>query len=162
LLHPSPKEVQEIIGMPVLMREIVDESTCHFHFEPGKADVNASGAAPQGKAKAASDEQKVEEASKTLASASFAGGANIIGVTIHWKDGRTALIATRMAGKVLGSEMKDAFRKLEGIGDEAWLGPLASTLVFAKGDVAVELDLRMLSEGEARGTRLARLIAGRL
>jgi hypothetical protein len=75
---------------------------------------------------------------------------------------KCAILATRMAGRVLGAEMKDAFRKLEGIGDEAWLGPLASTLVFAKGEVGVELDLRMLPNGEERGTRLAKLIASRI
>ncbi|MBM3804021.1 MAG: DUF3558 domain-containing protein [Acidimicrobiia bacterium] len=116
VLHP--KEVQEIIGMPVPMREVVDESTCHFHFEPGEPSASSS-AAPAGKGKAVSEEQNVEEMSKTLAGAAFGGGHHIIGVTMHWTDGRTAIVATRMAGKMLGGEMKDAFRKLEGIGDEA-------------------------------------------
>jgi hypothetical protein len=160
VLHP--KEVQEIIGMAVPMREIVDESTCHFHFEPGEASARPpGGAASAGKGDGTSEERKLEDASKTL-SGGFAGGEHIIAVTMHWKDGRTAILATRMAGKILGAEMKDAFRKLEGIGDEAWLGPLASTLVFVKGDVGVELDLRMLPDGEARGTRLAKLIASRI
>lgn len=159
VLHP--REVQEIIGMPVPMREVVDESTCHFHFQPAEASARPRGAAATEKGDATSEERKLEDASKTLAGG-FAGGEPIIGVTIHWKEGRTAILATRMAGRVLGAEMKDAFRKLEGIGDEAWLGPLASTLVFAKGEVGVELDLRMLPDGEERGTRLARLIASRI
>jgi hypothetical protein len=35
-------------------------------------------------------------------------------------------------------------------------------LVFVKGEVGVELDLRMLPDGEVRGTRLAKLIASRI
>lgn len=159
VLHP--KEVQEIISMPVSLREVVDESTCHFHFQPDEASAWPGGAASVRKGDATSEERKLEDASKTLAGG-FAGGEHIIGVTIHWKEGRTAIMATRMAGRVLGAEMKDAFRELEGIGDEAWLGPLASTLVFAKGEVGVELDLRMLPNGEERGTRLAKLIASRI
>ena len=67
-----------------------------------------------------------------------------------------------MANQVFASEMENAFEKLPGIGDEAWLGPMASTLVFSKGDVGVELDLRMLPKGRERGIRIAKLIASRL
>ncbi len=65
-----------------------------------------------------------------------------------------------MAAQLFGSD--SGFEKLTGIGDEAWLGPMASILVFSKGDVGIELDLRMVPGGRNRGIRLARLIAGRL
>jgi len=42
-----------------------------------------------------------------------------------------AVTATRMASKLFGGDA--GFQKLQGIGDEAWLGPMASMLVFSKG-----------------------------
>ena len=31
-----PTEVEEILGVPSDMREITDEVTCHYHFDPGR------------------------------------------------------------------------------------------------------------------------------
>jgi hypothetical protein len=79
---------------------------------------------------------------------------------MHWDDGPTAVTATRMASKLFGGDA--GFEKLSGIGDEAWLGPLASMLVFSKGKVGVEIDLRTVPDGREKGIRLAKLIASRL
>jgi hypothetical protein len=81
-------------------------------------------------------------------------------ITVHWDDGPTAVSATRMASKLFGGDA--GFEKLPGIGDEAWLGPLASMLVFSKGKVGIEIDLRMIPDGREKGIRLAKLIASRL
>ena len=127
-----PSEVAEILGVPSGMREVVDEVTCHYHFEP------AAGS----QAKSPGDETFIE-------------------VKVHWTDGRTAVAAVRMAGKLLGSG-SGGFEKLPGIGDEAWAAPMASYLAFSKGEVGVEIDMRMMPGEKETAIRLARLIASRL
>jgi hypothetical protein len=127
-----PNEVGQILGVPISMREIVDDSTCSFPFNTPPA--------AKGALAASGDSQLV--------------------ITIHWDDGPTAVAATRLAGKLLGGDA--GFEKLAGIGDEAWLGPMASTLVFSKGRMGVEIDLRMIPDGREKGIRLAKLIASRL
>jgi hypothetical protein len=147
-----PQEVGEILGVRVTMREIVDESTCSFPFElPASPAGGAPGAAA---AKPAS-----EDAAKTMAEA-IVGAESQFTITVHWDDGPTAVTAARMAGKLLGGDA--GFEKLQGIGDEAWLGPLASILVFSKGKMGVQLDLRLVPDGREKGIRLAKLIASRL
>ncbi len=147
-----PQEVESMLGVSVPMREIVDEVTCRFPFdEPPPA---ASKAAPPLKAPA--NDQEAEEMAKSMAAA-MSGGPRQLVVKVYWKDGRTTIAATKMAASLLGS-----FEQLQGIGDEAWLGPMASTLVFVKGDTGVELDLRMVPDGRKNGIRLAKLIASRI
>jgi hypothetical protein len=120
-----PSEVADILGVPIALRDIVDDVTCHFDYEKPDAD-----------------------------------GPEYFEMKVHFTGGQTAILATRMASRMLGGDA--GFEKLSGIGDEAWLGPMASTLVFVKGDVGVELDLRMVPDGRAKGVRLATLIASRL
>jgi hypothetical protein len=147
MLHPV--EVEQIIGVPVAGREIADESTCNFPFAaPPKAPAGAKpgDASPEAMAKAMA--------------APMAGGPGQLSIKVYWDKGPTAIMATRMASKLLGSD--SGFERLEGIGDEAWLGPMASTLVFAKGKMAIEIDLRMVPDAREKGIRLAKLIASRL
>ena len=127
-----PSEVAEILGVPSEMREIVDEVTCHYIFEPAGAN----------QAMPARDEHFIE-------------------VKIHWTDGRIAVTAARMAGKLLGSG-SSGFEKLPGVGDEAWVAPMAAWLAFSKGDVGVEIDMRMMPGEKEKAVRLARLIASRV
>jgi hypothetical protein len=120
-----PNEVGDILGVSISMREIVDETTCHFEYDKPAA-----------------------------------GGPPYLEIKVHFEDGKTATIATRMASKMLGGDA--GFEKLSGIGDEAWLGPMASALVFVKGNAGVEIDLRLVPDGREKGIRLAKLVAGRL
>lgn len=124
VMHPA--EVEEILGLPSEMREVMDEVTCRFHF----------GASP----KPTREETFIE-------------------VKVHWTDGKTAITAVRLAGKLLGS---GSFEKLPGVGDEAWMAPLASYVAFSKGQAGVEIDMRMLPNEKEKATRLAKLIASRL
>ena len=80
---------------------------------------------------------------------------------IHWTDGRTAITAARLAGKLLDPGA-GAFEKLSGIGDEAWLAPFASYLAFSKGPVGVEIDMRMMPGEKEKAIHLAQRIASRL
>ena len=146
----TPEQVTEAVGMTPFIREIVDEVTCSYEF-PDAAESGSSKSDPADAAEMAKD-----------FTVGAAGGVPQFSYTIHWEDGQTALMATRMANQLFGSEMENAFTKIAGIGDETWIGPLASTLVILKGDVAVEFDLRLLPDGEERGKRLAQAVASRL
>ncbi len=125
-------EVAEILGAKVEMREIMDEVTCRYHFE----------LAGGSQAKSDRDETFIE-------------------VKVHWSDGRTAVTAARLAGKLLGGA-SSGFEKLPGIGDEAWMAPMAAYLAFSKGDAGVEIDMRMMPGEKEKAIRLAKLIASRL
>lgn len=126
-----PTEVGEILGAKSQMREVMDEATCRYHFEP-------------------SSKPKTE-----------AGEETFIEVKVHWKDGREAVTAARLAGRLLGGS-SSGFEKLSGTGDEAWLAPMAAYLWFSKGDVGVEIDMRMMPGEKDKAVRLARLIASRI
>jgi len=139
-----PNEVGQILGVSISMREIVDDSTCSFPFEPP--------AAPAGGASAAAGAKSM--------GAAMAGAESQLTITVHWEDGPAAVTATRMASKLFGGDA--GFEKLPGIGDEAWLGPMASMLVFSKGKTGIEIDLRMIPDAREKGIRLAKLIASRL
>ena len=154
----TPEQVSEAVGMKPTLREIVDEVTCSYEFHEA-AEAAPPEAADAGSAK--SDDAEAEEMAKAFA-VGASGGIQKFSYTIHWEDGQTVVMATRMANQLLGSEMENAFTPIEGLGDETWLGPLASTLVIRKGEVAVEFDLRLLPDGAARGKRLAQAVASRL
>jgi hypothetical protein len=132
----------------ITMREIVDESTCSFPFDPAPQAQPPRGA------------EASDAGAEAVAKAFAAASPSQLTITMHWDDGPTAVTATRMASKLFGGDA--GFEKLSGIGDEAWLGPLASTLVFSKGKVGVEIDLRTVPDGREKGIRLAKLIASRL
>lgn len=144
-----PNEVGQILGVSISMREIVDEVTCSFPFEAPPA--------PAGRGTAASPTS--EAGAKSMAAA-MVGAEPQLTIIVHWDDGPTAVTATRMASKLFGGDA--GFEKLQGIGDEAWLGPMASILVFSKGKVGIEIDLRLIPDAREKGIRLAKLIASRL
>jgi hypothetical protein len=150
-----PQEVESILGGTVPGREIVDEVTCSFPFGAPPGRSTPGGTAP-GTTQAPANDRETEATAKSLA-ASFAGGPPQLIVKVYFKDGRTTMAANRMANSLLGG-----FEQLPDLGDEAWLGPMASTLMFRKGDVGVELDLRMVPDAKDKGIRLAKLIASRL
>jgi hypothetical protein len=121
-----PGEVEQVLGTPITMREIMDEVTCHFDY-----DKPQPGLPPYFEMK------------------------------VYFKDGRAVVTSARMAGKLLGGKAS-GFEQLSGIGDEAWLAPSASLLVFRKGDAGVEMDLRLVRDARPKGIRLAQLVAQRL
>lgn len=127
-----PSEVTEIFGVTSNLRETVDETTCHYHFElPDGSQLKAE------------------------------NGESFIRVQIHPTDGRTVVLAHRLTGKIVGGS-DSGFEQLQGIGDEAWMAPFASFLAFSKGDVGVEIDLRLLPGEREKAIELAKRIAGRI
>jgi hypothetical protein len=83
-----------------------------------------------------------------------AGNNQTLDVQVTWQGGAMALKGT--AG---GQEF---FQPVAGIGDEAYIGPMGSTLMFCKGDVMVNLDLRMVGNNVEATKLIARKIATRL
>jgi hypothetical protein len=126
-----PAEVGQILGRKAEMREVMDEVTCRYHFEPAA-------------------EQK-----------STTRGETFIEVKVHWSGGPTAVTAARLAGRLLGGG-EGGVEKLSGVGDEAWLAPMASYICFLKGDVGVEMDMRMMPGEKEKTIRLAQLVASRI
>jgi hypothetical protein len=81
-------------------------------------------------------------------------------VQYEWQGGTMAMgiahgVMKNMSG--LGS-----FTNVEGVGDEAYLAPMGSTLMMRKGDVMVHMDLRVSGVSTDAATKMARIIAGRL
>jgi hypothetical protein len=51
---------------------------------------------------------------------------------------------------------------LPGIGDEAFMGPLDTMLIFVKGETGVQIDLSQVPKGRDKGVAIARTIAPRI
>ncbi len=56
----------------------------------------------------------------------------------------------------------DTFTPTAGIGDEAYVEPMGSGVMFRKGDVMVHVDLRLANLNADAGKQIASLVAGRL
>ena len=66
-----------------------------------------------------------------------------------------------MAFKGVGGG-QGSFQPLAGIGDEAYIGPMGTTLMFRKGDILVNLQLHMVGNGGDAAKVIAQKIAARL
>ena len=101
----------------------------------------------------------VEDVAKAFASGANDGSIPYVTITVD-ENGKTTMAAMKLAmGAIGGSETVE---KLEGIGDEAILGPMSSMLVFIKSGASVEIDLRQVSDGRDRGIAMAKRIAARM
>ena len=73
-----------------------------------------------------------------------------------------------MAMKLAGMALKGVaggvggFQSVTGIGDEAYAGPMGSSLMFRKGDIMVNLDLRMVGNNVEAAKVIAQKIVERL
>ena len=56
----------------------------------------------------------------------------------------------------------ETFTPVSGIGDEAYVGPMGSSFMMRKGDVMVNMDLRVSGISVDAAEQMARKIAGRL
>jgi hypothetical protein len=80
-------------------------------------------------------------------------------VQYEWQGGTIAMgIAHGVMKNVSGL---GSFTNVEGVGDEAYLAPMGSTLMMRKGDVMVHMDLRASGVSTDAATKMARIIAGR-
>jgi zinc-ribbon domain len=77
-----------------------------------------------------------------------------------WQGGAMAMGVTQSIMKHVSNT--GTFTPVEGIGDEAMLGPMGSTLMMRKGDVMVNMDLRVSGVSVSAAEKMARIIADHL
>ena len=77
-----------------------------------------------------------------------------------WQGGAMTMGITRGAMKHISG--MQTFTAVNGLGDEAVLGPMASVLMMRKGDVLVNMDLRTSGVPADAAKKMARTIADRL
>jgi hypothetical protein len=84
-----------------------------------------------------------------------------LAVQVTWQGGALAMKLASMAFKGAAGG-PGGFQSVAGIGDEAYVGPMGSTFMFRKGDVLVNLDLRMVGNNVDAAKLIAQKIAARL
>jgi hypothetical protein len=81
-------------------------------------------------------------------------------VVYNWQGGTMAMgIAHGVMKNIPGGA---SFTSVDGIGDEAYLGPMGTSLMMRKGDVMVNIDLRNGGVSGEAGKKMARIIADHL
>lgn len=89
-------------------------------------------------------------------------GANRgVGIQVTWEGGAMVMKLGHGALKNITGGM-DTFTPIAGIGDEAYVEPMGSGIMFRKGDVMVHVDLRLANLNADAGKQIAALAAGRL
>ena len=91
----------------------------------------------------------------------FGGNNQALAVQITWQGGALAMKMAQMALKAVGGGV-GGFQSVTGIGDEAYVGPMGSSLMFRKGDIMVNLDLRMAANNVEGAKVIAQKIAEKL
>lgn len=92
----------------------------------------------------------------------FSGGNNqALAIQVTWQGGALAMKMAQMALKAVGGSV-GGFQTVAGIGDEAYVGPMGSSLMFRKGDVMVNLDLRAAGNNVEGAKVIAQKIAAKL
>jgi hypothetical protein len=92
---------------------------------------------------------------------SSAGNNQALDVHVTWQGGAMALKFSRMALKATEGG-QEFFQPVAGIGDEAYIAPMGTTLMFRKGDVLVNLQLHMVGNNVDAVKAIAQKIAARL
>jgi hypothetical protein len=106
----------------------------------------------------------ISEASGGTSSCQYtaaAGNNQALGVQVTWQGGALAMKFAGMALKGVAGGV-GGFQPVAGIGDEAYVGPMGSTLMFRKGDVMVNIDLRMVGNNVDAAKVIAQKILARL
>jgi hypothetical protein len=106
----------------------------------------------------------ISEASGGTSSCQYtaaAGNNQALGVQVTWQGGALAMKFAGMALKGVAGGV-GGFQSVAGIGDEAYVGPMGSTLMFRKGDVMVNIDLRMVGNNVDAAKVIAQKILARL
>jgi len=89
------------------------------------------------------------------------GNNQALAVQVTWQGGALAMKIAAMAFKGIAGGV-GGFQPVAGIGDEAYAGPMGSTFMFRKGDVMVNIDLRLAGNNVEAAKVIAQKIAGRL
>jgi hypothetical protein len=105
----------------------------------------------------------VSEASVGTSSCRYtaASGIQALDISVTWQGAALALKFSRMALKgTAGGE--EFFQPVAGIGDEAYIAPMGTTLMFRKGDVLVNIQFHMVGNNVDAAKAIAQKIAARL
>jgi hypothetical protein len=89
-----------------------------------------------------------------------ADGNNSVDVTVTWKGGAMAMKIMHAA--IDASDKNQAFQRLNGIGDEAYLAAMGGAVLMRKGDVMVNINMSSADNKSEAARKIARAIAGRL
>jgi hypothetical protein len=89
------------------------------------------------------------------------GGSKRMMVDVTWEGGTLAMKLSHGALKSIAGGM-DTFTAIPGVGDEAYVEPMGSGIMMRKGDVMVNIDLRMAGQNADAGKQIAAIVAGRL
>jgi hypothetical protein len=105
----------------------------------------------------------VSEASGGTSSCRYtvAGGIQALDVRVTWQGGVLALkfASVALKGTAGGQEF---FQPVAGIGDEAYIAPMGTTLMFRKGDVLVNMQFHMVGNNVEAAKVIAQRIVARL
>jgi hypothetical protein len=91
---------------------------------------------------------------------SSAGNNQALDVHVTWQGGTMALKISTSVLKGVGGQ--GFFQPVAGIGDEAYIAPMGTTLMFRKGDVLVNLQLHMVGNNVDAVRAIAQKIVARL
>lgn len=90
-----------------------------------------------------------------------AGNNQALDVSVTWQGAVLALKIARLALKATAGG-QEFFQPAAGIGDEAYIAPMGTTLMFRKGNVLVNLQFHMVGNNVEAVQAMARKIAARL
>jgi hypothetical protein len=151
----TTEEATEILSRAV-ERATADGLTCHYFIRPPTEAEKAEAVA---KAKKPAEQGNVEDLTKALMAGAVDSNTPYFAVEVN-PDGKTMMAALKL---VVGtSGVSGVSEKLEGIGDEAMLGPMNSVLMFVKNGTGIQIDLRQVPQGRERGIEMARRIVARM
>jgi len=89
------------------------------------------------------------------------GGNRILAIEYTWQGAGIAMGLARGAMKMIAAGVQ-TFQPVQGIGDETYIAPGGSGLMMRKGDVMVNIDLRLGGVSIDAAEKMASIIAGRL
>lgn len=154
----SASEAGEVLGVNITRAE--DEGgKCNYYAQRSPESQSKSVEDAYGKmkgAKGGEGAKEFERLTKEIVAGAVDPNAPYLTVEYN-QDGKTAMTGYKIAMRAMGQN-----DRLEGVGEEAFVGPMASVLMFLKNGVAVQLDLRQIAGGREKGAELAKRIASRL
>ncbi len=175
-------EASEVLGVTVVRSEASGESCSYFiqpptqeeksnavasAFESVRQNNAASagdsmGGSPSAPAEGGTEAARkagIEQLAKAFTSAAVDANTPYFTVEVN-PDGNQLMAATKIALAATG--VPGSSEKIDGIGDQAVMGPLDSMMVFVKNGTGVQIDLRLVANGRDRGIAMARHMLARM
>jgi len=177
----SKEEASQILGVAVERTQWEEgrgESTCQYFVKPRSQEermgsladafkaVAKGGATPEPEVKASeaynvSRQTGMDDLAKGIGGLAAPADAPYLAVRVSWENARQgmSILKGTIAANSAGVQTTE---NLQGIGDEAFMGPMDTMLVFVKGEAGVQIDLSQIPKGRDKGVAIARTIAARL